>query len=294
MSHAHSNELAHNEQLAVVAPAARDSHVRTRRPRLHVEASGNTDIGLVRETNEDCIAVLPEIGLFMVADGMGGAAAGEVASRLTIDAVREAFELGDVTRPIVGDERSYQLPDTQLLIDAILRAHTHISGISRRDAAKRGMGTTFAGLLVLEDRLVIAHVGDSRVYRLRGNRLELLTEDHSLLNKLIQEGAWSPAEADAFPWPNAISQAVGALEQDGTPMRLEVATRDDVPHPGDVFLICSDGLHGMLDHRQIETILRRNVDLTLAVQRLIELANDHGGQDNITAVLVRVADPNAR
>ena len=299
MSQALAKESTVGEPRALVAPRVRESQVTSRRrARIRVEAFGHTDIGHTREKNEDSIAVLHELGLFMVADGMGGADAGEVASRLTVDSIREAFEAGDVTRPMAAYDPSVppssRCPDTQLLVDAILRAHTHISGISVRNAYEKGMGTTFAGLLVLDDRLVIAHVGDSRVYRLRQHRLDLLTEDHSLLNDHIRDGRWDPADADRFPWPHVVTQAVGTLDENRMPLKLDVTTRDEVPQEGDVYLICSDGLHGMLNRHEIAATLRLNPDVTVAVHRLIELANDGGGIDNISAVVVRIAETGVR
>ncbi len=266
----------------------RQSHVAPRHDaRLRIEAFGNTDVGLVREGNEDSFAVLHQLGLYMVADGMGGAAAGEVASKIAIECVREAFEDPDVTWPAVAGERAQGM-DASVLVAGIHRANVRIRNLAGRDSSKKGMGTTFAGLLALDDRLVIAHVGDSRVYRLRNRRLDLLTEDHSLLNACIQAGVWDPDSTEPFPRRNAITRAVG-LEDD-----LEVDTRIDAPWPGDIYLICSDGLHGMLNDSQIADVLLREHDLTLAVGRLIEEANDLGGHDNITAVLVGVTARLAR
>jgi protein phosphatase len=252
----------------------------TQAERLPVEAFGNSDIGLVREGNEDSFAVLHDLGLFMVADGVGGAAAGEVASRLAVDCVREAFQNTDMTWPAASGPPHAGRPDASLLVAGLQRANSHILNIARRYPDKQGMGTTFAGLLVLRDRVVIAHVGDSRVYRLRGRRLDLLTEDHSLLNEFIRRGMWNPDEADAFPHPNMITRAVGTDET------LEVDTRVDAPQPGDLYLICSDGLTGMVDDRQLVSVLLSHGDLAVAVARLIDLANDNGGHDNITALLV--------
>ena len=255
---------------------------------MRIEAFGSSNIGRLRQGNEDSFAVLHHLGLFMVADGMGGAAAGEVASRMAIDCVREAFENPDMTWPAWVSARSPGGQEASLLVAGIQRANTHIFNISQRYPDKRGMGTTFAGLLALDDRLVIVHVGDSRVYRLRGRRLDLLTEDHSMLNAFIQAGMWDPEEADTFPHRNAITRAVGVDDE------LEVDTRVDVPHPGDTYMLCSDGLHGVLDDRQLATVLLKEEDLTVAVARLIELANDNGGPDNVTVVLVRIAGSAAR
>jgi serine/threonine protein phosphatase PrpC len=272
----------------ITAPLSRKSHVAaTHPPRVQVEAFGHSHIGLLREGNEDCFAVLAHLGLYMVADGMGGAAAGEVASRMVLDSVQEAFENVEMTWPAAAGESTDRKPSTALLIAGIQRAHSLIGSLSRHHADMQGMGTTFAGILVVDDGLVIAHIGDSRVYRLRGQRLDLLTEDHSMLNEYIRRGLWNPAEADLFPARNVITRAVGVDN-------LDVDTRLEVPEPGDVYLICSDGLHGMVDEREITSVLLKHEDLTLAASRLIDLANDYGGHDNITTVLVRVTAAGAR
>jgi protein phosphatase len=246
-----------------------------------VEAFGNTDKGLVREANEDALAVLHDHGLYMVADGMGGAKAGEVASRMTIDCVREAFEnAADVTWPsAAGDEcRSSSAP---LLNAGLQRANTRIVGLARQDTDMQGMGTTFAGLLVLAEHVVIAHVGDSRVYRLRGPHFDQLTEDHSLLNEQIRAGLADPDHAHSFPNRHTITRAVGGHEQ------LDVEFRFDEPAPDDLYLLCTDGLSNMLYRQEIASILCKYPDLTRATSELIDAANGRGGVDNVTAVLVR-------
>ncbi len=175
------------ETVAAQPTAIRESHIApTHGPRMRIEAFGKSDIGLVREGNEDSFAVLPDLDLFMVADGVGGAAAGDVASRMAIECVREAFENREMTwRMAAGEER--RTPGARLLSAGLHRANTRIRGLAAVEPDKAGMGTTFAAVLTLADRVVIAHVGDSRVYRLRGRRLDLLTEDHSLLSVTMQK-----------------------------------------------------------------------------------------------------------
>jgi protein phosphatase len=254
---------------------------------MRVEAFGTTDIGLARRGNEDSYAVLPDLGLFMVADGVGGGAAGDVASRMAIDIVSEAFENREMTWPMAAGAE-HRSPGARLLNAGLQRANTRIRGLASCELDKAGMGTTFAGILAVADRLVIAHVGDSRVYRLRGRRLDLLTEDHSLLNAFVRAGLWNPDEGQPFPHPNVITRAIGGEDT------LDVELRVDVPARGDVYLICSDGLHGMVDDREIASVLLKHDDLTQAAFRLIELANDNGGLDNITVVLLRVVGSAAR
>ncbi len=261
-----------SQQLAQEPGLARDSHVTARQPdRFCVEAFGNTDPGRVRAGNEDSFAVLHRLGLFVVADGMGGHAAGEVASRLAVECVRETFADVDGT-------------GAEVLIAGVHRAHARIADLAQRDPKKAGMGTTFVGLLVVEGEMVIAHVGDSRVYRFRNEQLDQLTEDHSLLNACIKAGKWDPCEADVFPCPNIITRAVGVNDPDEA---FQVDTCVVTPLPGDVYLLCSDGLTNMLDRTSLLSILLKYPDVTQATERLIEAANEQGGTDNITAVLVR-------
>jgi serine/threonine protein phosphatase PrpC len=285
VSHSHACETQKE-----APPASRISWVPRSEP-LPYEAFGLTDVGWCRPANEDDFAVLPELGLFMLADGMGGAACGDVASKMAIDSVREMFEgvdkswpSVDTTWPAAATPPSHRLPSAQLLIAGIQRANGLILDAARRDPAKNGMGTTFAGILAVGGRIVIAHVGDSRVYRLRGRELSQMTEDHSLLNDLIRAGRWDPEEAESFPYRNVITRALGAEEA------LDVDTRIDAPQAGDVYLLCSDGLSEMVRHAGLASILLKYSDLTHAAARLIEAANAHGGVDNITAVLVRWRD----
>jgi serine/threonine protein phosphatase PrpC len=250
--------------------AVRESHVAaTQAQRPHLQAVGVTDVGERREANEDSFAVAHRHGLFMVADGMGAHNAGEVAAKMAIDCVGEAFDDVGAT------------PSTALLIAGLQRANHRIARRARREPDKKGMGTTFVGLLVLENRVVIAHVGDSRAYRLRGDRLDLLTEDHSLLNSYIRAGEWDPANSHNFPLPSYITRAVGTEDD------LAVDTQLRTLAPGDVYLLCSDGLTDMVGGAEVVSTLRKYQDLTQAAQRLVDAANARGGHDNITVVLVR-------
>jgi protein phosphatase len=278
--------VSHPHVIETQGEALRDSQITcaSAPEPLPFEAFGLTDVGQIRDANEDSFAVLPRLGLFLLADGMGGAAAGEVASRMAIDSVREMFECIDTTWPSGADPPSHRQPDSRLLIAGLERANSLIRNVARLDPKKRGMGTTFAGVLVVGDRILIAHVGDSRVYRLRGRQLHQMTEDHSLLNAMIRTGQWDPADADSFPKRNVITRAIGAEEE------LDVDTRIDAPLPGDVYLLCSDGLSEMIQHDELASILLKHPDLTQAAARLIEAANDRGGYDNITAVLLRWRD----
>jgi serine/threonine protein phosphatase PrpC len=254
------------------APTA--SWVRPIRPK--VEAFGLTHRGLVRATNEDCYLVRTDLGLYAVADGMGGAAAGEVASTMAIDTVREEVEDSGAPRP------AHAAP--LLLLGGVELANTLIRETAKGDPRKRGMGTTFTGMLLFGGRIAIAHVGDSRAYLLRGPRFEALTEDHSWVAAMVQAGALTPEEAATSRRRNEILRAVGVEE------RVQIDTRLASAEPGDVYLLCTDGLHGVLDDDDIADVLRAEHDLTRAAQCLIERVLDAGGPDNVTTVLVRIGE----
>jgi serine/threonine protein phosphatase PrpC len=249
-------------------------------PKYRLVAAARTHVGQLREGNEDNFGVHQERGLFIVADGMGGAAAGEVASRLAVELVSEALLDADVTWPL-----GMAPPPTlglSRLVAAIERANHCIHGAAQTTPGWVGMGTTIAVALVCDDRMALAHVGDSRIYRLRGGRLELMTEDHSLFNALVRAGYADPDHPENFENHNMITRALG-LEAS-----VEVDARLIELIPGDAFLLCSDGLSGLVAQPEIADILLAYRDLDAAAERLIERANELGGTDNITAVLARV------
>ncbi|AGP32925.1 phosphoprotein phosphatase [Sorangium cellulosum] len=258
--------------------------------RLVFEAAGITHPGMVRDTNEDSFAILEPRGLFLVADGMGGRAAGEVASRMAIDTVRDFFDDPDSTWPVAvsvgppttrGSDARYVDQGLPLLVAGIQLANGRIFSAARRDREKRGMGTTFAAALARDGFIAIAHVGDSRVYRLRDHRLEQLTRDHSLVNECIRLGHLLPEQASSFPLQHVITRALGTDEA------VEVETRIDAVESGDVLLLCSDGLSGVVPAQDIASILGERVDLAEITMRLVKRANENGGPDNVTCVVVR-------
>jgi serine/threonine protein phosphatase PrpC len=243
---------------------------------------GETDTGCLRETNEDNFAALDHLGLFMVADGMGGAAGGEVASRMVIENVQRAVEDGETT--FTPDTTLSPESGPRRFIAGIHRSNRLIFRRSCQDWRTRGMGTTFVGLLLLPRCAVIAHVGDSRVYRLRAGELTLMTHDHSLANELIARGHLKPEHVATFPRRNVITRAVGTHES------VDVDAKIVDVRAGDVFLLCSDGLHGELTDAEIGDILRDSARPAEAACRLVERALVNGGRDNITAVVV-LLDP---
>ncbi len=235
---------------------------------MKVAASyAGTDPGKKRRRNEDSYVIAPP--LFAVADGMGGAQAGEVASGLAAAALEESGANG-------GGERR--------VIELIQEANRRVHERATTDATTAGMGTTITAALVEPDgRVVFGHVGDSRAYLLRDNTLEQLTDDHTLVAELVRRGELSPGEAEVHPQRSVITRALG------TDPDVDVDTFAIDARPGDLYLICSDGLSSMVDASDIEEILRRNrTDLAAASKALIQAANRGGGEDNITAVLFAV------
>jgi len=250
-----------------------------------IEVAGETHVGRKRRENEDSFALFPEFGLFVVADGMGGHASGEVASKLAVDSMHEFFRQTaddpERTWPYKMD-RSKGYEENRF-VTGVKLANLRIYETSQREKKKQGMGTTFVGLFAVREGVFVAHVGDSRVYRLRGGHLEQLTEDHSLLNDYMKMNRLSPEEVANFHGKNIIVRALGMKDS------VKVDTRFELPQAGDTFLLCSDGLSGPVSDAEIRDILVETPDLNRAAARLIERANEHGGPDNVTAVLVRWA-----
>jgi protein phosphatase len=228
-----------------------------------------SDTGRQRNANEDSFFVRPPI--FVVADGMGGAQAGEVASKAAADAF-------DVDLP--------DGPPEQILRETIVNANRSIHELARDDPSRAGMGTTLTAAIVSAEReeVAIGHVGDSRAYRLRGGRLEQLTRDHSLVEEMRRKGQLTDAQAEDHPQRSIITRALGP-EPDVEPDVHSVPAA-----PGDVFLLCSDGLTTMLGEAQIGKLLTRASSMSAAVRALVDEANRAGGRDNITVLAFRLED----
>ncbi len=248
-----------------------------------VEAAGRTHVGMKRSFNEDSFGLFERGQLYMVADGMGGHASGEVASRMAIETLTEFFESTDLdpdaTWPYKMDKsRGYE---ENRLITGVKLANLRIFEAAQRDVKLRGMGTTIVALTVVDDGVLVGHVGDSRVYRLRAGELEQLTEDHSLLNDYIKMKRLSEEEIANFPHKNVIVRALGVKDN------VKVDTILDIPRPGDTYIMCTDGLCGPASDEELREITSRTEDLEEACSALIERANEHGGPDNITVVMTR-------
>ena len=250
---------------------------------MHIEVAGQTDVGRKRAHNEDNFAIFGEFGLYIVADGMGGHASGEVASRLAVDTMRDFFATTaddpEKTWPYKMDRgRSYE---ENRLITGIKLSNLRIFESAKQNPQQRGMGTTIVTLFVTGEGCHLAHVGDSRIYRLREGILEQLTEDHSLLNDYKKMKQLTAEEVANFPHKNVIVRALGMKES------VKVDSRFEAPRSGDTLLLCSDGLAGPVSDEDIQRILESTPDLTQAAAQLINKANENGGPDNVTCVLAR-------
>jgi len=247
-----------------------------------------TDVGKVRDHNEDNFLVDKKLGLFIVADGMGGHAAGEVASAIAVRTVHEEIKrekelLEDYASGATGANKVTPKDVVALLEHAVQRACSKIHEEARADAAKRGMGTTLSSLLVVGTQGFIAHVGDSRIYLSRGGHAQQVTEDHTVYNELIKRGKLSKEQIEKVQQKNAITRAVGVYE------RVEVDTLVIELIAGDTLVLASDGLHGYLETPdELSEPLKLEGDAS--VKALIALANERGGKDNITTVVVKVGE----
>lgn len=250
---------------------------------MNIRYAGQTDVGRRREHNEDAYELAPETSLFVVADGLGGNAAGEVASRLAVDSltrfIRSYRDDPDITWPVHED--SALLPSENVIVNAVHSANQRVWRAANRYAAYRGMATTVVSLMIDDGRCYVAHVGDSRCYRYRDGRLERFTEDHSLLNAFLQSGAEGISE-ETFPMRNVILRALGTEEQ------VQVDVRSDGVRSGDLFLLCTDGLTGEIKDEDIQREIERTDDPEELVNRLVTAACEAGGRDNVTVVVVKV------
>ena len=232
------------------------------------EKAALTDVGRARQGNED--AFLERDPLFVVADGMGGARAGEVASGMAVD--------------MFDDEPSPDASPEERLAAVARAANARIHQLAENDSSYAGMGTTFTAVLVTGNEIAVAHVGDSRLYCWRDGDLERLTRDHSLVEEFVRQGKLTPEEAEVHPQRSIITRALGPESQ------VEVDTFTYPARAGDVYLACSDGLTGMVSEAEVAQILRSAQSLDAAARQLVDTANGNGGRDNITVVLFRVED----
>ena len=246
--------------------------------KVQLESSGATDVGQMRSTNQDAFLIDEPQSLYIVADGMGGHAGGEIASKLCVD---EIAQYARDNQAVFAGERKH--PDPKVagtLVEAVNYASTKIYERALEEPSLKGMGTTATVLMVVEDYAYCAHVGDSRLYLLRCGYIYQLTNDHSLVSEQVRAGLLTKEEAELHHLRNVITRSVGYQEEedvDTTSLRLE---------DGDCLLICSDGLHGKVTDQELSLMIEKHG--LKAVEELIKLANDRGGDDNITTVILKV------
>ncbi len=253
-------------------------------------ASGITDTGRVREQNEDVFLLLPDHNIFVVADGMGGHNCGEVASQLSISSIKSFYEDEELERRLrvefqerrSGDGSPASFAEYRLM-RSMESANRSIFNTAQRFEAYREMGTTVVGIHVVKSRAYVGFVGDSRAYRLRDGKLEQLSEDHSLANEYVRMKVISKDDVRSFPYRNVIVRALGLGPH------VEVDTFYRTCKSSDIFLLCSDGLTDLVEDQEIQKILNAYPnDLDAANQALVDAANEYGGVDNITCLLVKV------
>lgn len=252
---------------------------------MRTDTGVRSDVGRVRSNNEDNFRVLPELNLFVLSDGMGGQADGELASALAVDTVcTHCLEAANnVSAPFFGEPRTDLSDKTNRLLSAVHLANRKIREVASSDLKHRGMGATVIGAWLDGERVSLVHVGDSRAYLLRGGSLEQLTSDHSLVAEQVRRGLITPQQADASEMQSVLIRALGT--EDG----VEPDADEHLLLDGDILLLCSDGLTRMVTEPEIASTLLTHERAQDAADRLIELANDYGGEDNVTVLLVRVA-----
>lgn len=241
--------------------------------KLDITCAGRTDVGVIRSGNEDNYLMVPDRGVFIVADGMGGHAAGEVASEMAVRII--ARELGDISR-VTNTEAS------DLIRNSIIRANSTIFQRTLSEQDKRGMGTTATAMVIIGDNYLIGQVGDSRAYLLRDGTLVQLTKDHSYVQEQVDAGYLSPEEARTHPYSNVITRCVGA-NVDVTP-----DVYSGTLQAGDVYLLASDGLTGMIEDEDLMGLMEKVREPQQLADELVDEANRRGGLDNVTVIVIRV------
>jgi PPM family protein phosphatase len=255
-----------------------------KRESREIEMGAKTDVGRVREGNEDSFRVMPEIQLMIVSDGMGGAACGEVASGLAVETIAAQCSEGAIAESGAAavEGRTEFSGRTNRLLEAVQSANRIIHESAQEDPAKRGMGATVVAAWLEGLKLSLVHVGDSRAYLFRAGALEQITFDHTLVAEQVRVGILTPQQADSSAWQSVLIRALGpdaAVEVDVGEYQLQ---------PGDVILLCSDGLTHMVRDAEIGRVLAEMRSAQGVAEKLVKLANQSGGDDNVTAVVMRI------
>jgi protein phosphatase len=250
-----------------------------------IEMVACSDTGRVRRNNEDAVFVNPRLGLAILADGMGGHNAGEVASNMVITALGSELEHAFRNLPPYLPAANDRSRAHEVISDVILRTNAAIHMAAQNNPRFAGMGTTLVAVQFYDDKFVVAHVGDSRLYRLRDDFLTRLTRDHSLLQEQIDKGMISPKEARFAPNRNLVTRALGVDPS------VDIELNDYQVLPGDLYLLCSDGLNDMAEDNEIAAIMTAfSANLQLCARQLVEMANEHGGRDNVSVILVKIRE----
>ena len=251
---------------------------------LRIQTGARTDLGRVRKNNEDCYQIEPSLQLYVLSDGMGGEAHGEVASALAVDTILTHCQQAENSRttPIFGEPQPDVSERTNRLTSSIHLANRKVFEMAASNPEQKGMGATVVAAWIDGQRLSLAHVGDSRAYLLRAGTLDQLTGDHSLVAEKVRIGILTPQEADASELQSVLTRAVG------TSPSVEVDANEHVLLVGDTLLLCSDGLTRMVTDPEIASTMLTSTTAQAAADRLIELANENGGLDNVSVIVVRI------
>lgn len=253
--------------------------------RLKAVSAGLTDVGRKRNHNEDSYLVDEELQLFVVADGMGGHAGGGTASRIAVETIDKEMRAAKVVdgSPFTTETSLQDSPLPEFLRNAVEKACLEIFRQAQEDPRLAGMGTTVISLCVRGEHALFAHVGDSRAYLVRGDLIQQISEDHSLVNEQIKAGMITAEEAKHSRYKNIITRSVGFEEE------VQVDVMGIVTRPGDCFILCSDGLANLVEDKEIQEVVTRHTPEESA-KALVELANERGGDDNITVIVVKTVE----
>lgn len=251
---------------------------------MRIQVGARTDLGRVRSNNEDSFKLVPELNLFILSDGMGGEAHGEVASNLAVEAIAAHCleSLQKTELPNLVDPRPELNEKTNRLASAVQLANRMIYESAHKHAAQRGMGATVVAIWINDQRLSVAHVGDSRLYLLRGGEFQQMTDDHSLVAEQVRRGVLTKEQAESSDMQSVLIRALGIEPE------VQVDADEHLLMEGDILVLCSDGLSRMVSDLEIASTLLSRTGMQSTTDRLIELANEYGGEDNVSVVLVRV------
>jgi serine/threonine protein phosphatase PrpC len=251
---------------------------------VQIVSGGVTDVGRVRSNNEDCFRIVEPLNLYVLSDGMGGEAHGEVASAMAVDTVIKycSDPSSDSAGSSLGTPQPGWSEKTRRLTSAVHLANKNIFDSAEANPEQHGMGATITAAWIDGSRLSIAHVGDSRAYLLRSGTLQQLTSDHSLVAEQVRRGILTPAEAEESEMQSVLLRALGAVSE------IQVDTEEHVLFSRDILMLCCDGLTRMVAEAEIAGTLQAETDPTRAAEKLVQLANERGGVDNITVIVVRI------